>query len=124
MKTKIVSLLFIVTLLQGCTTTYNKAGCTDEDFARDMAIAEMHADSEIRNATLMPAQSGLEVAMRGIATPILRRKSIKDYMKRLGWEAERQSRNIQMPQQEAGNYQFMDLNPKPKHRTEAELLGP
>jgi hypothetical protein len=72
-------------LLCGCSTTFGKPGASNEDFHRDLALAKMNADSEIRNATIMPAQSGLENAARGLSIPMMRRRLISNYMKELGW---------------------------------------
>lgn len=76
----------LVLFLTGCQTTFYKPGASEADYLRDLTMAEMHADSTINDAMSMPAQSGLEEAMRGMAKPMMRRRLINDYMETLGWE--------------------------------------
>lgn len=90
-----LTLLASAMFLTGCSTTYySKAGALDADFERDLVLAEKHADSVIGNSKLMPAQSGLESAMRGLAIPGLRRQIIDDYLKDIGWEKKDKGKRI------------------------------
>jgi hypothetical protein len=89
MKKKLF-LFSLVLALAGCKTNYYKPGASQLEFQRDMMAAEGYAASQMQNATLMPAQSGLEVLARGIATPAIKRKMINQYMERLGWEKQRE----------------------------------
>ncbi len=52
-------------------------------------LAEGYAASQIQNATVMPSQNGLEAMMRGIAVPAMKRRMVNDYMKKLGWEKQK-----------------------------------
>ena len=92
MKTQRLLLLTLLVLLTGCKTTFYKPGASDADFQRDLMLAEGYAASQIQNATVMPAQSGLEAMMRGIAVPAMKRRMINDYMKKLGWEKQKKTK--------------------------------
>lgn len=89
-KRLVVIPLLLLLGLTGCKTTFYKPGATDADFQRDLMLAEGYAASQIQNATVMPAQNGLEVLGRGIAIPMMKRRMINDYLKQLGWTTTKQ----------------------------------
>jgi hypothetical protein len=113
MTTKTKALLsLLIAVLTGCTTTFHKTGASDEDFQRDMALAEGHAASVIQSSTTMPAQSGLESIARGIAIPAMKRRLINDYMKKTGWEIQHNATGKQLP----STTDFNAQNGSPKSR--------
>ncbi|MBE0544377.1 MAG: PDZ domain-containing protein [Verrucomicrobia bacterium] len=99
MHTKTFALIPLLVFLglTGCTTTYDKPGATDDDFQRDLMLAEGYAASQIQNATVMPAQNGLEALGRGIAVPMMKRRMINDQMKKLGWEKQSKGKRVSEP---------------------------